>query len=268
MKTTALSYRTLFLSDIHLGTKDTHSEQLIDFLRHVQCEQLYLLGDIIDMWKARSGWHWPQRSHNVVHLILDKARNGTEVTYVPGNHDESMRGYADTLFEGVRITLEAEHVTADGRRLLLLHGDEFDNAVKHSRLLRLIGIGAYDVLLMLNRWQNLLRRRLGLNHWSLAGFLKQRATRAVRHIEHYEHAAAHEAARRGFDGVVCGHIHRAAHKQIAGVTYLNTGDWVESCTAIAEDHHGQLHLICWPLQRSHLLDTRLPADLQPVRVAA
>lgn len=248
-----LHYRAVFLSDIHLGTKDSHCDHLLDFLQHVQCEQLYLLGDVIDIWQARRGWHWPIHSHNVLHRIMDKARRGTQVTYVPGNHDEALRGYAESYFEGVNIALEAEHLTADGRRLLLVHGDEFDNAVRHSRLMHAIGSSAYDVLLWLNRLQNHFRRHLGLRHWSLAGYLKQQAKQAVRHVENYEMAAAHEAQRRGYDGIICGHIHLAAEKWLNGVHYLNCGDWVESCTAIAEDRYGRLHLIRWPLQREMLL---------------
>lgn len=248
-----LQYRSVFLSDIHLGTKDTHSEQLLDFLRHVECEHLYLLGDVIDIWKAHSGWHWPLLGHNVLHMILDKARQGTRVSYIPGNHDEPLRGYVETVFEGVHIRMEAEHLTADGKRLLLLHGDEFDNAVRHSRLLHNLGSQAYDVLLLLNRWQNMMRRRFGLDHWSLAGYIKQKAGQARRHIEDYEKAAAEAALRRGYDGIVCGHIHQAAHKRINGIDYLNTGDWVESCTAIVEDSTGQLALLSWPHQRESLL---------------
>ena len=262
----ALHYRAVFLSDIHLGTKDTHCEQLLDFLQQLQCEQLYLLGDVIDIWKAKSGWHWPMHSHNVMHRILDKARRGTQVSYIPGNHDEALRAYADTVFEGVNIVMEAEHQTADGKRLLLLHGDEFDNAVRHSQMLHALGSHAYDLLLVLNRWQNHWRRRMGMPHWSLAGFIKQHARQARKHIESYERAAVHEASRRGYDGIVCGHIHQAADKVIDGIRYLNTGDWVENCTAIAEDFSGQLHLICWPRQREALLSEACPPPLRVDRL--
>ena len=253
-----LHYRSVFISDLHLGTKDAHSEQLLDFLRHLQCDHLYLLGDVIDLWKAQSGWNWSPLSHNVMHMILDKARNGTKVTYVPGNHDESFRGYVDTVFEGIHIAMEAEHVTTDGRRFLLVHGDEFDNAVRHSRILHALGSWAYDVLLLVNRWQNNYRRRFGLGYWSLAGYLKQRAGQARKHIEHYEQAAAHEAAKRGFDGIVCGHVHHAACQQIQGVEYFNTGDWVESCSAIVEHSDGSMQLLRWPLEREALLDNAIP----------
>lgn len=258
--------RSVFISDIHLGTRDCHVEQLYDFLRRVECDHLYLLGDIVDLWKARNGgWHWPPRCTDVLHLLMDKAQRGTRVVYVPGNHDDLLRACAFATVGGFELCPEHLHVGPTGRRYLLIHGDELDGAVKHRGLLRAVGHTAYDRLLMpLNRWHNALRRLLGLPLWSLSLFVKANVRKAAAYIDGYERAVAREAARRGFDAVVCGHIHKAALREIEGVTYVNTGDWVESCSAVIEEQNGELRLLRWT-ERSAPLVSSLPL---PHRAAA
>ena len=249
-----LKLRSVFVSDVHLGTRDARVEYLLDFLRHVEADNLYLVGDILDLWKLRRGWFWPALNNELVHHVLGMARAGTRVVYVPGNHDERARDYAGANFNGVEIAREAMHDTADGRRLLVLHGDEFDCVVLNSRWLAGLGAEAYDALLRLNRVFNICRRRLGFGYWSLSAYVKHRVKNAVNFISRFEHTVAAEARRRGADGVVCGHIHHACLEEIEGVTYANCGDWVESCTALAEDLDGRLHIIRWVEEGAWLLD--------------
>jgi UDP-2,3-diacylglucosamine pyrophosphatase LpxH len=193
----------------------------------------------------RRSWYWHQAHNDVVQKLLRKARKGTHVVYVPGNHDEPLRDYTEMQFGGVTILEETIHVTADGRRLLVLHGDKFDGIVKYARWLAILGDRAYSMILELNHWYNLVRRRLGYPYWSLSAYIKGRVKDAVRYIEDFELAIAEEARKRGVDGVVCGHIHHAAQRDVGGIRYMNCGDWVESCTAIAEDATGKLHVIDW-----------------------
>lgn len=249
-----LKLRSVFVSDLHLGTRDARVEYLLDFLRHVETEHLYLVGDILDLWKLGRGWFWPAINNELVREVLRMARTGTRVVYVPGNHDERVRDYAGAVFNGVEIARETMHETADGRRLLVLHGDEFDCVMLHSRWLAFAGAEAYDALLRVNRVFNLCRRRLGFGYWSLSAYVKHRVKNAVNFISRFEQTVAAEAARRGADGVVCGHIHHASLDDIDGITYANCGDWVESCTALAEDHDGRLHIIRWVEEGAWLLD--------------
>jgi len=238
--------RTVFLSDTHLGAKDAQAEPLFELLRNVECDYLYLVGDIVDLWKVRSGWYWPQINTNIVQLVMDKARNGTRVIYIPGNHDETFRDYVGTDFGGIEVRFDAVHETADGRQLLVLHGDEFDAVVRSNRWLALVGSEAYLFLLRINRWFNWFRRRLGFPYWSLAAFLKHRVKNAVNFISRFEETVSREAGRRGVDGVICGHIHRATLTAMAdGVLYGNCGDWVESCTVLVEGHDGGLEVVHW-----------------------
>lgn len=250
-----LRYRSIFLSDIHLGTKDAQAEYLLDFLRRTESQYLYLVGDIVDLWKLRSGWYWPQIKNNIVQLVMHKASKGTAVIYVPGNHDELLRDYVGSFFNGISIQGEAVHTTAAGKRLLLLHGDEFDSVVLNSKWLAHLGSWAYDWLLWMNRHFNVLRRRLGFPYWSLSAYLKHRVKNAVNHISSFEEALAREAARRQVDGLVCGHIHKATIENIHGVLYINCGDWVESCTAVVEDFAGELHIVRWMQESVKLLDS-------------
>ena len=240
-----LGVRTVWISDVHLGTPGCNAELLLDFLKSVECETLYLVGDIIDGWQLRKGWFWPTRHNDVVRCILKKAKHGTRVIYVPGNHDEVLRDFAGLNFGGVEIANEIIHVTADGRRLLVLHGDEFDGVVLYARWLAFLGVHAYTLLLKLNRVVNAARRRLGLPYWSLSSHLKKKVKNAVAYVCDFETAVAHAASERGADGVVCGHIHTAEVRQIGDVTYYNDGDWVESCTALVERGDGSMEILDW-----------------------
>lgn len=240
-----LRLRTIFISDVHLGTRDVQAEHLLDFLRNTESEYLYLVGDLVDFWKARQRWHWPRMHTEIADLVLEKARHGTRVVYIPGNHDEWLRDYAGSEFNGVEVRFEAMHETARGQRLLILHGDEFDGAVRCNRLIEAIGSGFYDLLLVLNRAWNRLRRRFGLSYWSLCSYLKRRVKNAVEYVARFEQAAVHEAARRQMDGIVCGHIHQPRLRDIGGIRYANTGDWVEHCSALVETHAGELRLVHW-----------------------
>ena len=243
------SYRSVFISDIHLGTRGCQAELLLDFIRSVECERLYLVGDIVDGWKLRSGWCWPQSHNDVVQKILRLARKGVEVIYIPGNHDERVREFCGVHFGGVVVVRDAIHTTADGRRFLVVHGDEFDGVVQQARWLALLGDWAYRTVLGLNTWFNLARRRLGFGYWSLSAYLKARVKNAVAFVDAYEEALADEARRRGVDGVICGHIHKAEMRDIGGVAYVNDGGWVESCTAVVEHADGRLEILDWAAER-------------------
>lgn len=241
----ALRFRAIFISDVHLGTPGCQAAHLLDFLRHTESDQLYLVGDIIDGWQLRRRWYWHQAHNDVIQKVLRKARKGTRVTYVAGNHDEAMRHFLGLAFGGIDIRDEAVHVTADGRRLLVVHGDLFDAVVQGARWLAHVGDALYMASLRVNRWFNHARAKLGLPYWSLSQFLKQRVKNAVSYITRFEEALAHEARRRGFDGVVCGHIHKAEIRDIGGIRYCNDGDWVESLTALVELDGGELRIIDW-----------------------
>ena len=238
-------YRTIFLSDVHLGTRGCRADFLLDFLRSVECERLYLVGDIIDGWRLRRTWYWSAEFDEVVRQILRLARSGVEVIYIPGNHDEMVRDWLGLEIAGIRLAGEAVHQTADGRRLLVTHGDAFDGVIRYAKLLAFLGDWAYERALVVNRWFNAGRRRLGLPYWSLSQWLKRQVKEAVKAIDRFEVALANEAKRRGLDGVVCGHIHHAEMRQVQGVLYMNDGDWVESCTALVEHADGRFELVDW-----------------------
>jgi len=240
-----LAVRATWISDTHLGTAGCKAELLLDFLKSVDCEILYLVGDIVDGWQLRKGWYWPPRHNDVVRCVLKKAKHGTRVIYVPGNHDEAFRGYVGINLGGVELVHEAVHVTADGRRLLILHGDEFDGVVLYARWLAFLGDNAYTLLLQLNRVLNWVRRKRGLPYWSLSAHLKKKVKNAVQFISSFEEVVARAAQERGAHGVVCGHIHSAEIRQIGDVTYYNDGDWVESCTALVEYADGRMEIIDW-----------------------
>jgi UDP-2,3-diacylglucosamine pyrophosphatase LpxH len=238
-------FRSIWISDLHLGTPGCQAGMLLDFLRHTESHYLYLVGDIVDGWQLQRRWYWHQSHNDVIQKILRKARKGTEVTYIPGNHDESARHFLNLAFGGIEIRSEALHVTASGRKLLVIHGDLFDGVVQCARWLAFLGDRLYTLTLKLNRWFNLARARLGLPYWSLAQYLKQRVKNAVSYITDFELALAQEAHRRGLDGVVCGHIHKAEIRQIGGILYCNDGDWVESLTALVETDDGELRILTW-----------------------
>lgn len=238
-------YRTVWISDVHLGFRGCSAETLLSFLRSCNCERLYLVGDIVDLWAMKKKPYWPQEHNNVVRAILGKAKHGTKITFVPGNHDELFRSYDGIEFGNVRVANEIVHETADGRRLLVLHGDQFDSVVCWSPWLSKLGSTAYEWLLELNRVVSFFRRMLGLPYWSLAAYLKYKVKNAVQHISNFEECVAFEAKRQDVDGVVCGHIHRAEIREIDGRLYCNCGDWVESNTALVEHFDGRLELVHW-----------------------
>jgi UDP-2,3-diacylglucosamine pyrophosphatase LpxH len=240
-----LRFRTLFISDIHLGTPGCQAERLLDLLRLTECEHLYLVGDIIDGWQLKRRFYWHQTHNDVIQKVLRKARKGTRVTYIAGNHDEALRHFLGLAFGGIEIVDEAVHRTADGRRLLVIHGDRFDAVVQRARWLAFVGDRLYTFALSLNQWFNHFRAKLGFGYWSLSQYLKHKVKNAVIYITDFEEALAREARRRRFDGVVCGHIHKAEIRDIGSVLYCNDGDWVESLTALAELDSGELRIIDW-----------------------
>jgi len=249
---TPVRLKAAFVSDIHLGTKGCRADLLLEFLKSVKVDTLFLVGDVVDVWSLRKSLYWPQAHSNVIRTILGMAKHGTRVIYVPGNHDEVFRELDGSVFGNLEIHNEYVHETADGRRLLILHGDEFDSVVKCSPWLAKLGSWVYEVTLRMNRYVNLVRRMFGFQYWSLASYLKHRVKNAVQYISNFEQAVAYAARKRGVDGVVCGHIHRAEISQVEGLLYCNDGDWVESCTALVEDMNGRLALWNWVEQRDRL----------------
>ncbi|HTK33660.1 MAG TPA: UDP-2,3-diacylglucosamine diphosphatase [Caulobacteraceae bacterium] len=262
-ETSTHRYRTVFISDVHLGTRGCQAELLLDFIRSIECDTLFLIGDIIDGWKLRGGWFWPQAHNDVVQKLLRLARKGVTVVYIPGNHDDFARDYCGVHFGGVVVARDWIHEGADGRRYLVTHGDEFDGVIAHARWLAFLGDWAYRALLAANTQWNLLRRRMGFGYWSLSAYLKVKVKNALQFIENYEQAVADEARRRGVNGVVCGHIHKAEMREIDGVLYVNDGDWVESCTAVVEHADGRLEILDWARLRGWSALDRTPAPVQP-----
>jgi UDP-2,3-diacylglucosamine pyrophosphatase LpxH len=252
-------YRSIWISDIHLGTRGCKAEFLLEFLKRTESDHLYLVGDIIDGWRLKRSWYWPQAHNDVVQKLLRKARKGTKVLFIPGNHDEFARDYTALSFGDIAVASDAIHVTADGRRLLVLHGDVFDGVVKYAKWLAHLGDGAYTFALWINHWFNVARRRLGLSYWSLSAYLKHKVKNAVQYIANYEQTMADEARKRGVDGVVCGHIHHAEMREIGGILYCNDGDWVESCTALVEHADGTLEIISWADQMRSPVFAEAPA---------
>lgn len=242
---TKLRYRAIFISDVHLGFAATNAAYLLDFLRSVECETLYLVGDIVDIWQLKKKPCWPQAHNDVIRTILGKAKHGTKIIYIPGNHDQLLRAYTDHTFGNISVVNQAIHEKADGKRLLVTHGDQFDAAVVSSRWLGVLGSQAYSLLLGVNSWVNIVRRLTGRPYWSLAKHLKSKVKNAIKAISNYEQAVVEYARRHGVDGVVCGHIHRPEISQFGEITYCNCGDWVESCTALVENSDGSIELLEW-----------------------
>jgi UDP-2,3-diacylglucosamine pyrophosphatase LpxH len=240
-----MTFRTIWISDIHLGTTGCQAELLLEFLKHTESKQLFLVGDIIDGWQMARRWYWHRHHNDVVQKILRKARKGTRVTFVAGNHDEFARQFLGLSFGDIDIVDETVHVTAKGKKLLIIHGDQFDAVVQCAKWLAHLGDWLYGVALDANRLLNRARRAFGLRYWSLSQYLKHRVKNAVSYINAFEEAVAREAKNRGLDGVVCGHIHRPEIRDIDGVTYCNDGDWVESLSALVETHDGELKIITW-----------------------
>ncbi|HET7794191.1 MAG TPA: UDP-2,3-diacylglucosamine diphosphatase [Rhizobacter sp.] len=258
-------YRSLWISDLHLGTPGCQAQALLDFLKRTECEHLFLVGDIIDGWQLRRSWYWPQAHNDVIQKLLRKARKGTRVIFIPGNHDEFARRYVGHNFGGIDVAEEWVHQTADGKRLWITHGDYFDGVIQCAKWLAHVGDTLYEFTLKLNRHLNSLRARLGLPYWSLSKYLKLKVKRAVNFIGDFESAVAKEARRRGAQGVVCGHIHHAELREIDGIVYANDGDWVESLTALAEHADGRLEIIDWA---AHMRERRLQAATEAREVLA
>jgi UDP-2,3-diacylglucosamine pyrophosphatase LpxH len=254
------THRAVWISDVHLGTRGCKAELLLEFLSQIDPEKLFLVGDIVDGWRLTRSWYWAPSHSAVVQRVLTMARNGTEVIYVPGNHDETMRDYTGIQLAGVRVVHEYLHETADGRRFLVIHGDQFDAVVRYAKWLALLGDWAYQMAMWANHWLNQARTKLGYPYWSLSAYLKHRVKNAVEYISRFEEAVASEAKRRGANGVICGHIHHAEMRDIDGVLYCNDGDWVESCTALVEQHDGTLRILTWPQARASRRPKVRPAE--------
>jgi len=260
-------YRTVWLSDMHLGSRDCHAEYLISFLENAEMRRLYLVGDIVDILAMQRRLYWPPSHYRVLRLIHEKSLNGTQIIYVPGNHDASFRDFVDGQLLNIEICHQYVHLTAAGKRLLVMHGDELDHAILYRRLNRLVGDAAYDLTVFFNRWLNRVRRLLRQPYWSFAEYLKTHVKEARETIHSFEWAAAELARSRGMDGVVCGHIHKAAIKNLDGILYCNDGDWTESCTALVETFSGELELVFWASEESAELRQLSPAAAEAAKAA-
>ncbi len=238
-------YRSLFISDVHLGTRGSKADLLCDFLKHNDCETLYLVGDIIDGWRMKKRAYWPQAHINVIRRLLTRAKRGTRIVYVTGNHDDFLRRYSGMNFGNIHLVDEFVHQAPDGKKYWVIHGDAFDSVVCSQRWLALVGDVAYETLLKLNLVIHRVRNLFGLDYWSLSAYLKYKVKKAVNFISSFEHALAVECKKRKLDGVICGHIHHPEVSMIEGIRYANSGDWVESCSALAEDYQGNLEVIRW-----------------------
>jgi len=249
-----MKYRTIFISDVHLGTRDCQANKLNNFLKHNTCETLYLVGDIIDAWKIQQNkWRWKQSHTNVVRRILGHAKRGTKVVYVAGNHDEFLRpmipyGFSFGLIE---IRNQTEHIGADGKHYLITHGDLFDGITRLAPWLAFLGDKLYDLVLEWNSRFNWIRHKLGFGYWSLSKYLKHKVKKASDFMFQFETNIARYCKKRGFDGVICGHIHHAEIKEINGIIYMNDGDWVESCTALVEHYDGRWEIVTWTKETDH-----------------
>ena len=259
--TTGFQVRALFISDVHLGTRQSQAERLLDLLRCCEADVIYLVGDIIDFWRVKRGPYWPQTHNDVLQKLMRKVRKGSRLVVIPGNHDEGLRDYAGMHFGGVEVHRDIMHVTGRGRRYIVMHGDEFDMVVRTAKWLALLGDRGYEFALWLNRPLNWVRRHLGFGYWSLSAYLKYRVKKAVAFIGAFEEALAMEARRRGANGVICGHIHHASDRIFYNTHYLNCGDWVESCTAVVETMDGELRVIRWA---EGLPSTAIESRLIPV----
>ncbi len=243
---TITSYRTIWISDLHLGSTQCQGDVLLDFLKYNDSEKLYLVGDIIDFWALSKKMYWPRDHNTVIQKVLRKARHGTQIIYIPGNHDENVRDYDNYVFGDITVKKSDIHITAAGKRFLVVHGDEYDTIARHHRWLAKLGSESYDILLEINRYLRIIRRWLGVqSHFSLAGYVKFKVKNVVQFISEYEESIVNTLNDEGVDGVICGHIHHAEIKEIGGFLYVNTGDFVESCTAIVEHFNGTLELIRW-----------------------
>ena len=249
--------RTVFLSDIHLGTRACQADRLLEFLKEHPAEKTYLVGDIIDFWAMKRSIVWTSAQNTVVQKMLRRARHGEEIVFIPGNHDEALRDHFGVKFGDITIVEEAIHTTADGKKFLLVHGDMFDQVTMHHKWLAVIGDIGYELLVKLNLAFSWIRRKLGISgYWSLAGYAKRKVKTALNFIFDFEDVAVHHARERGMDGIICGHIHWATIKDMNGTLYINCGDWVDSCTAIVEHMDGQLELVQWGGRKATVSDDR------------
>jgi len=240
--------RSIFLSDLHLGARGCQADRLIEFLREYESDHLFLLGDIFDFWAMKRSVFWTSTQNTVVQKVLRRARHGSQVMLIPGNHDESLREHVGVSFGNIRIEAEHVHLAADGRRYLLLHGDEFDQVTRYHRWVAVLGDISYNLLVRLNHYLSRMRRLLRISgYWSLSGYAKRKVKQAVSFVFDFEESVIHSVRNRGLDGVICGHIHCAAIKDASGIAYVNCGDWVDSCTAIVEHLDGSMELIDWSL---------------------
>lgn len=244
-KHTPVRFRTIWISDVHLGTSGCQAKRLLEFLKATESDKLYLVGDIVDGWQLKRRWYWHQTHNDVVQVVLKKAKKGTKVIFVPGNHDEAIRQFIGLDFGGIKIRDELIHTTADGKRMLVLHGDRFDGVIACAKWLAHVGDWAYTMILKFNQYYNVWRARAGLPYWSLSQYLKLKVKNAVSYINSFEDALAGEARKQGLDGVICGHIHKPEIRMIDGIKYCNDGDWVESLSALVEEDSGELRLVDW-----------------------
>jgi len=239
-------HRSIWISDVHLGTSAAKAERLCDFLKYNSCDTLYLVGDIIDGWCMKKRAYWPQQHINVIRRILTRSKRGTKIVYITGNHDEFLRRYSGMSFGNIHLVDEYIHHSPNGKQFWVVHGDSFDAVVFNKKWLVVIGDAAYNSMLKVNTWFNRGRSVLGMRHWSLSYYLKNKVRNAFSIISNYETTLAHECIKRDLDGVICGHIHQPELKEIYGIQYSNCGDWVESCTALVEDKQGEFEMIQWP----------------------
>ena len=262
------NYRSIWISDFHLGTRGCQSELLLEFIRHTQSEKLYLVGDIIDGWALKNTWYWPQSHNDVVQKILRKARHGTEVFYISGNHDEVMRGFVPVNFGGVSILNQVIHETVDKKKYLVVHGDQFDGIIQCAKWLAMLGSITYDFLIYFNRYINFFRKKLGYEYWSLSNYLKFTVKNAVKFVSEYEKLVCNYAKQFKVEGIICGHIHHANMQIMNGIHYINDGDWVESCTALVEHFDGKLELINWTEKRKELFNETIDQNLENFKIAS
>ena len=262
------NYRSIWISDFHLGTRGCQSELLLEFIKHTQSEKLYLVGDIIDGWALKNTWYWPQSHNDVVQKILRKARHGTEVFYISGNHDEVMRGFVPVNFGGVSILNQVIHETVDKKKYLVVHGDQFDGIIQCAKWLAMLGSITNDFLIYFNRYINFFRKKLGDEYWSLSNYLKFTVKNAVKFVSEYEKLVCNYAKQFKVEGIICGHIHHANMQSMNGIHYINDGDWVESCTALVEHFDGKLELINWTEKRKELFNETIDQNLENFKIAS
>jgi UDP-2,3-diacylglucosamine pyrophosphatase LpxH len=237
------SYRSIWISDVHLGTRHAQVDKLLAFLRDTECSHLYIVGDFIDGWMLRRKWHWSENYNVLIQKLLRKNRKKTRVTLITGNHDEFLEKFLGMSFGAVELVERAVHTTADGKQFLVIHGHQFDGLSHFNRLLDRVGTVLYDRILDMNAWINRARRSMGFGYWSFASYIKLKAKAAVKYVTDYEDAMIQFARKSGMAGVICGHIHRPEIRDLGDVFYMNCGDWVENCTALAEDFEGKFTLI-------------------------